>query len=348
MATQSDKQPVIESLGPDGEADWDAFVDTMPEATFFHRAGWKRVIEHAFGHRCHFLEARRGGVIQGILPLVHVKSRLFANALISTPFCIYGGPIAVSGAVRQALDDHACDLASRLGVDYLEMREPAARREDWPTKSLYYTFGKPLSETEADNLAAIPRKQRAVVRKSLQNDLGVEFDRDVDRLYALYALSLRNLGTPVFSKRYFKALLAVFGDRCEIMTVTHEKRAVASVFSFYDGATVMPYYAGAADSARDLKAHDFMYYALMCHGASRGASWFDFGRSKVETGAYQFKRHWGCEPRALAYQYYLVKARSIPDLSPANPRYERAIRVWQKLPLPVTRVAGPMLSRSLG
>ncbi|ROO33073.1 FemAB family XrtA/PEP-CTERM system-associated protein [Salinisphaera orenii] len=339
--------PVVHVLDTDTHR-WDAFVAEAPDATFFHQAGWKRVIEGAFGHRCHFLYAETDGRIEGVLPLVHVKSRLFANALISTPFCVYGGALAATERAEAALYAHACELARRLGVDYLEARERTPRHADWHGKDLYYTFRREIAADDEANLQVIPRKQRAVVRKAMKLGMAAEIDSDVERLYPLYAYSLRNLGTPVFSKKYMTLLLETFGDAVEVLTITHEGEPVASVLSFYFRDEVLPYYAGAGERARELKANDYLYWALMSHAAARGVRVFDFGRSKRETGPFHFKRHWGFEPQPLAYEYYLVEADSLPDLSPANPRYQRVIRAWQKLPIPVTRVIGPLLSRNLG
>ncbi|AWN14304.1 FemAB family XrtA/PEP-CTERM system-associated protein [Salinisphaera sp. LB1] len=337
----------VHTLGQD-EAAWEAFVAASADATFFHRAGWKRVIERAFGHRCYFLYATRDGRIEGILPLVHVHSRLFANALISTPFCVYGGVVADTAEAESALYADACQRARTLGVDYFESRERAPRHADWPRKDLYTTFRRELADNDEDNLKLIPRKQRAVVRKGINNGLSWTIDSTIDRLYPLYAYNLRSLGTPVFSRKYMRELLRVFGDDCDVLTVTHEGVPVAAVLNFYFRDQVLPYYSGAGASARDLKANDYLYWALMQHATARGARLFDFGRSKVDTGPYHFKRHWGFEPEPLAYEYYLSGLDSIPDISPNNPKYAMFIKAWQKLPLPITCLVGPWLSKDLG
>lgn len=338
----------VTDLTTEDHARWDEFVAAQADATFFHRVGWKHVIENAFGHDCPYLVAHVDGEIVGVLPLVHVNSRLFANALISTPFCVYGGAVAVSTEAAEVLYTAAAERARTLGVDYAEFRERSPRHPDWPRKDLYYTFRKTLADNDDDNLKAIPRKQRAVVRKSLGKDMTVVFDAHVERFYPLYALTLRNLGTPVFAKRYLTLLKREFGDDCEIMTIMHAGKPVASVLSFYFRDQVLPYYAGASEDARHLKANDFMYWELMSHAVKKGARVFDFGRSKQGTGPFQFKRHWGFEPEALNYEYVLVGDQQLPDLSPANPRYQRKIQLWQKLPVAVTRVVGPWLARDLG
>lgn len=328
-------------------AEWDAFVDSRAEATFFHRTGWKTAIENAFSHEMHYLLAETEGTIQGVLPLGQVKSRIFGNALISTPFAVYGGVIATSASVQSALEEAAENLALQLGVDYLEMRNRQPSRADWPTKDLYVTFRKEIDPEQEKNLKAIPRKQRAVVRKGMQMGLSRDVDRDVDRFFCVYAESVRNLGTPVFPKKYFRALLEVFGKDCEILTVTKDGRAVASVLSFYFRDEVLPYYGGGTAEARQLKANDFMYWELMKRACLRGVRVFDYGRSKREAGSYSFKKNWGFVPEPLAYQYCLVKAREVPNVSPVNPRYRMLVNLWKRLPLSVSKVLGPLVSDNL-
>ena len=338
----------VSELRPGDEAGWDEFVEACPEATFFHRVGWKRVLERAFGHTGHYLLARVDGRIQGVLPLVHMRSLLFGNALISTPFCVYGGPAANSMSARDALVEAACDLARELGVDYLELRNRQPVRRDWPGKDLYVTFRREIDPDPEVNLLAIPRRQRAMVRKGIKAGLVGEIDNDIERLFMVYSESVRNLGTPVFPRRYFRILREEFGQDCDVLTVTHSGRAIASVMSFYFRDEVLPYYGGGTLEARNLKGNDFMYWELMRRSCERGIRVFDYGRSKKGTGSYSFKKNWGFEPVPLYYEYYLVKARQVPDISPKNPKYRLFIKLWSRLPLPVSRVLGPLIARNLG
>jgi len=338
---------VAQLTRPD-EASWDRFVHAHPEGTFFHLAGWRTVLERAFGHRSYYLLAQDDAGVQGVLPLARVRSRLFGDALISTPFCVYGGAIATSEATRRALEDSAFDLAQSLGVDYLELRNRRRCRPELPSKDLYVTFRKQIHPDHEANLAAIPRKQRAMVRKGIGAGLGVELDDGVDRLYRVYSDSVRNLGTPVFSRRYLDVLREVFPKECEVQSITLAGTPVAAVLSFYFRDEVLPYYGGGTAQARDCYANDFMYWALMRRAAERGVRIFDYGRSKRDSGSFRFKTHWGFEPEPLHYEYFLVRARSMPDLSPNNPRYRALIGTWRRLPLWVTRVIGPPVARYLG
>lgn len=328
---------------------WDAFVEQQPNATFFHRAGWKTVLEQAFGHTAYYLFAESvNGEILGILPLAHVKSLLFGNMLISTPFCVYGGSVAVSEEVIQQLDAAACSLAEELQVDCLELRQRSLCHTDWPHKNLYVTFRKLIDADPEKNLLAIPRKQRAMVRKGIQAGLMSHIENEVDSVHQVYSESVRNLGTPVFSRHYFRVLKDVFGTDCEALVVRHGHAVVAGVISFYFRDEVLPYYGGGTAAARELKANDFMYWEVMRRAGERGYRLFDFGRSKQGTGSFDFKRNWGFEPTPMRYEYHLVNAKQVPDVNPLNPKYRLFIAAWKRLPLPVSQLIGPLLSRNLG
>lgn len=329
-------------------ARWDAYVLAHPDATFFHRAGWKRVIEAAFGHRTHFLLAERAGEVVGVLPLAEIKSRLFGHSLGSLPFCAYGGIVADDPAAYQALDAAAQARARELKVGALEYRNQTARHPDRPTKDLYVTFKKAiLPEIEA-NMNAIPRKQRAMVRKGIKAGLAGEVDADTTRFFEAYSSSVHRLGTPVFSKKYFRLLKAEFGDDCEVLTIVLDGKVIASVMSFYFRDEVLPYYGGGVDAARAVAGNDFMYWDLMRRACERGLKVFDFGRSKQGTGSFDFKKNWGFEPTPLHYEYCLVRDTEVPEINPLNPKYRLFIQAWKKLPLPLANAIGPHIVKNLG
>lgn len=327
---------------------WDSFVREHPEGSFFHLSGWRKVLTEGLGHRAYYLGAFEQGQLEGILPLGQVKSRLFGNALISTPFCVYGGVVAANDAARVVLEDAACKLATDLDVDYLEMRNRQPVRPDWPSKSLYATFRKEVSGDDEKNMLAIPKKQRAMVRKGMRKGLTFDFHSDLRRFYPVYAESVRNLGTPVFPMALFEKLAEVFGDSIGICSVQSDGEDVASVMSCYFRDEVLPYFGGSTPAARAVAANDFMYWQVMSQSVGKGVRLFDFGRSKQNTGPYRFKKHWGFEPRTLSYEYYLVKATETPNLSPTNPRYKLLISTWKKLPLWAANRLGPRIARYLG
>ena len=329
---------------------WDAFVAHCEEATFFHRAGWKWVIEETLGHETYFLYAEDAtGSIVGVLPLVFIKSAFFGRSLSSTAFCVYGGPAVTAPGVADALTARAIEIGERLRVDHLEYRSRHASQSGWQRKSsLYVTFRKAIDPDPDKNLLAVPRKQRAMIRKGIAAGLTSDIDADVERLHHIYAESVRNLGTPVFPKRYFTALQREFGDDCQVLTVVNQGRPVSSVLSFFFRDEVLPYYGGGTLAAREVAANDFMYWEVMRRAAARGSRMFDFGRSKVGTGAFSFKTHWGFVPEPLDYEYWLLRTREVPDVNPLNPKYKLFIEAWKRLPLPVANLIGPWIARDLG
>ena len=338
----------VDRLLSAGDPAWDRFVESRPEGTFFHLSAWKAVIEESFGHTCHYLVARQGGSVVGVLPLTHVRGRIFGNSLLSNGFSVYGGPVAQTPEALLALDQAALDLARDLKVERIEYRLRARLHPDWHSNdSTYVTFRKPIDRDPDKEMLAIPRKQRAMVRKGIKAGLVGETDADVQRLYPLYAESVRNLGTPVVSRRYFECLRSVFADTSEIVTVVKDGQPLASVISFFFREEVLPYYGGGRHAAREHAANDFMYWEVMRRACCAGLRLFDFGRSKNGTGSYAFKKHWGFEAEPLHYEHRLLRLDEVPEINPLNPKYALMVAAWKRLPLPLANRLGPVIAREL-
>jgi FemAB-related protein (PEP-CTERM system-associated) len=332
----------IRAFRPGDGARWDAYVMRASQATFFHRIAWREILEDEFRHRTHYLVAERGDAIAGVLPLAEVRSRLFGHSLVSLPFAVYGGPVADDAATLLALVDEAERLGRALGVDHVELRNRSRLQGDWPRSDVYVTFRKPLAADAETNMLAIPRKQRAMVRKGIKHGLAARIDGDAGRFFALYADTMHRHGTPPFSRRYFERLLATFAGDCEVLTVVSARGVpVSAVLCFYFRQEVLPYYAGDTVEARELAANDFKYWELMRRACERGATLFDYGRSKRGTG-------WGFEATPLAYEYRLFSGDSVPQNNPLNPRYRAMIAVWRRLPRTLVNAIGPILVRNLG
>ena len=340
---------VVRSLGDAERLRWDAFVRATPSATFFHLSAWQGLIEEFQGHRTYFLYAERAGEIVGVLPLAEVKSRLFGHSLSSLPFCAYGGVVATDEIVAEALEAEAERIALQRGVEHLEYRNLVERHTDWPRQDLYVSFRREISADDEANLNAIPRKQRAMVRKGIKNELIANHDPDTRRFFSVYADNVRRHGTPAMSARWFAGLQDTFGKDCEVLTVTDPQgQTLTSVLSFYFRDEILPYYAGDFPAARDLAANDFKYWSLMQRAVARGCKVFDYGRSKIGTGPWSFKKNWGFEPQPLSYEYRLFKRDAIPQNNPLNPKYRAFIAMWRRLPLPVANRLGPLIVRNLG
>lgn len=329
-------------------ARWDAFVHAQAAASMFHLFGWREVLGRGgLGHPTHYLLAEDAGEVRGVLPLVHVKSRLFGDCLSSLAFSAHAGPLAADAAAERALCDAALARARELAVGALEYRLLEASGLPRPTKRLYETFSKAILPDEEANMQAIRSKQRNIIRKGIKNGLVCRPD-ELERFYRVYSESVRNLGTPVFPRSLFSAIVRAFPEAVEVVTAELEGKAISSAMNFYFRDTVCPYYWGGTAAARDLKGNDFLAWSIMNQAAARGCTLFDFGRSKQGTGAYQWKENLGFEARPLYYEYELVRDTAVPEINPLNPKYRYFVEGWKRLPLPVAEMVGPWLSRYLG
>jgi FemAB-related protein (PEP-CTERM system-associated) len=339
----------VKPMAEGDRARWDAFVTATPGGTFCHRSGWKPVVEKAFSHKTHFVYSERAGEMTGVLPLTEIRSRLFGHSLVSNAFQVYGGPVATDAESRALLVDYATGLLAATRADHLEFRTEVAATPGFLSKEgLYVTFRRDICADHEKNLNAIPRKQRAVVRKGIANELTVRVGHDWRTLHRVYGESVRNLGTPVFSSNYFRLLCEEFGEDAEILVVEDKGTPIATVLSFYFRDQVLPYYGGGTPAARTRAGNDVMYWEVMKRAADKGCRVFDFGRSKEGTGAYSFKKNWGFTPTPLTYEFKLRVGDSIPDVNPLNPKYRLMIETWKRLPLPVANLIGPMVVRNLG
>ncbi len=322
-----------------------AFVAATEGGTPFHLPAWSIAVSNGCGQRARYLVAEQGGAIVGVLPLTEMRSPLFGRALVSAGFAVDGG--VLGDAVVEPLAAAAWALAQRIGCPSVELRGGAVPA-GWDSDSdSYLGFARDLAADDDAELLAIPRKQRAEVRRALGYALDVVTGNDRALLaehYRVYAESVRNLGTPVFPARLFRSVVETMD--ADVLTVRHQGRAVASVLSLYSGGTVYPYWGGGTEAARGLRANDRMYFALMAHARARGCTRFDFGRSKTGTGAAAFKKNWGFTPEPRLY----AKRSDGParEVNPLNPKYALMVRSWKKMPLWAANLAGPWISRGLG
>lgn len=341
----------LRSFSPADHAAWDEFVVNHPEGTFFHLIGWKNVIEATFKYDSFYLIAQGQNGINAVLPFFSIKSHLFGKSLVSMAFGAYGGILTLDENAVLPLMEKAQEITREENLDYFELRNLYRQEADLPVKDLYYVFRREILPTLEENLQAIPRKARRMIRVGrdkfqLRSDIGRE--DLLPEFYEIYARSVHQLGSPVYPKSLFANLLREFKKDCEILLVrTPEGKAIAGVMSFFYKDEILPYYAGSLPEGKDMAANDFMYWALLEYACEKGYRVFDFGRSKKDTGSFDFKRHWGFEPKPLYYQYYLHRLKTIPNVSPANPKYQARIKLWQKLPLPVTKILGPLIVRQI-
>jgi len=337
----------VRPLDANSQAAWDEFVFRHPDATLFHGLAWKRTIERTFGYEPRYLLAEEEGEIRGVLPLFAVGNWLAKRSLISTPFGVYGGICADHEATHVALLEHACQMAKRERVEYLELREKNEFSSPiLQIKQLYVTFDQELPTDPEELFKGFPRDTRYMIRKGQKNELKAIVDNDqLDLFYDIYAYSVRNLGTPTFSKDFFLNMREEYGPKMEITVIWQSKQAVSAVLSFLFRDWILPYYGGSLPEGRRTGANNFMYWEVMRSACERGIRHYDFGRSKLGTGAHFFKTQWNMRERPLPYQYFLVQRKTLPNYSPTNPKFKLAISLWGRMPLPLTKTIGPMLIR---
>jgi FemAB-related protein (PEP-CTERM system-associated) len=339
----------LADLGDPGECRRiEGFVADHPEAELFHRPGWTRAVERGTKQAGRYLVAEdHRGRLAGLLPLTRIRSPLVGSALVSTGFGVGGGIVAATGMAVEALASAAWSLARKEGCPSVTLRG-GRLPEGWRLEEgVYAGFIRDLPGSDEAILRSVPRKQRAEIRRSLALGLEVSRGRGLEALgdhYRVYCESVRNLGTPVFPKSLFEAMALEWGEDCDIVAVHSGGRPVAAVLSLYFKGVVHPYWGGGTREARALRANDLLYYSLMRHSAGRGCTGFDFGRSKLGSGAFAFKKNWGFEPRPLAY----ATKGAHRDLDPRSPRYRLQTAAWRRLPLPVANRLGPLLARGLG
>lgn len=325
----------------------DGFVKEMGGSPF-HPPAWLRAVERGTGQRAFGLIAERRGVMTGWLPLTEVRSPFFPRALVSSGFAVGGGALAGDPLTAHRLCHAAAELAARRACASVELRGGDVPPTWAVRRDSHAGFAAPLADNDDAQLLAIPRKQRAEVRKGLDVDFAIEVgrcERSRAAHYAVYAESVRNLGTPVFPRSLFDAVLDDFD--ADILTLRHGGRPIASVLSLYHAGAVMPYWGGGSLAARSLRANERMYFELMRHARGRGCDRFDFGRSKAGSGAFAYKKNWGFEPQPLAYGSCTLAGAAARDIDPTSETYSAKIRLWKRLPLKVANALGPHIARGL-
>lgn len=346
---------IVARIGADRAAAWDAYVAQAPAGTFFHRYGWCEAVAAALRHPSVPLAVMRGGRIAGILPLVHKRSPIFGDALISVGFATRGGALADDDAARAALEAEALRLGAALAVGHVELRDdpPASAAGPgavWRRRAgIHDGFRAPLAADDAATLRAIPAKgRRHAVRRSLEAGLEFVAGAHVDAFYPVLVESYRDLGTPLLSRAFMHALVAAFPGACEVFLVRRAGQTLAGCLAIRDSCAIHPFYAGGTRAARAVRAADFLHFNLMRHGRATGASAYDFGRSRIGSGSHAYKRSWGFKPEPMAYRLRHLDGREPPRLDPGAPGFAPLVAAWRRLPLPVARRVGPWIARQIG
>ncbi|MCK5114372.1 MAG: FemAB family PEP-CTERM system-associated protein [Phycisphaerae bacterium] len=327
-------------------AEWDSYVRSKPEATVFHTAAWNESVRKAYGHEPRNLGAWANGKLVGVLPLFEVKSVFVGKVLVSIPYATYGGVVADTSEIAQAILTEAQNIARQHDIEYLELRNREPSGFDLPVNDRYDTFRQQLPENPQDILPSLPKKARAAARHGLE-EFTVDIDSKwLDTIYDLYSITLRRLGSPNYSRKFFRQLQTQFGDDCVCLVVLKDGKPVAGVVSYVFRDELVAYFSGSIPGASRTNASNVMYLKLMEHTVERGLRWFDFNRTRRDNnGPHAFKRHLGFTPTPLCYQTWLNKTQELPNLSPSNRKFAAAGKVWRKMPLWFTKAAGGKITK---
>jgi FemAB-related protein (PEP-CTERM system-associated) len=335
----------------DGDAArWDEFLDGRGDASFYHRFAWKGINERCFGHACHYLAALRQGAIVGVLPLVYLRSRLFGKILSSLPFVNYGGICSSDEEAEQLLLAEAGRLVREQGVDYMELRGTRKVGENLPTSEHKVSMTLDLSPGIDTVWDKFKTKLRTDIRRISKNtDLAVVSGGAelIDDFYTVLAAGWKGLGTPLYRRNYFEAIMAVFPDQTRIFVISYQGRPVASAFNGYDLGIVEGMWLGIDPRYRHLNANTLLYWEMIKQAGELGMRMFHLGRSSSDSGGEFFKKKWNAVPKQLYWQYLLGTKSTIPQLNVNNPKYRLAIAAWRKLPLGLTTLIGPHIARSI-
>lgn len=329
--------------------EWDEFARRTLGGTFFHLIGWKEVLERTFGFRSHYLLARRGGTVAGILPLFEIRAPFMPRCLLSLPFAVEGGVCTTDSAAQTALDAAALALGPARHARYLELRDGREGAGFRIREGHYYRFRRELADTDVANFAALPSKRRNMVRRAQRQGLTSRVGPDQLPVFCdLYAHTARRFGTPVFPGRYFRALLERFPEEAAVLTVWRGGVAMAGALILFFGTSACPYYVGSRREFFRYGVSDFLYWEVMRHMCAHGVRMFDFGRSKLGTGAFTFKKLWGFEPEPLRYRIHLWNGTDLPNRSTNDAAVAPLRRAWQHLPVRLTQLLGPFFLARYG
>ncbi len=326
---------------------WDKFVLSNKDSSNYHQLVWKNVIEKTFGHKTYYLFVLDDNEeIRGILPLVHMKSLLFGNFLVSLPFFNYGGVLADNNEAMNALIQRAEELGKELGVEHIEFRHSFPLDSvDLKVKTHKVSMLLDLPDDPDTLWKSFKSKLRSQIRRPQKEGMEVKIGTldQVDNFYEVFSINMRDLGTPVYPKNFFVNILNAFPNNAWIVTVFYDNLPVASGFIIgFKDVLEIPW-ASSIRKYNRFAPNMLLYWSILEFACKNGFKKFDFGRSSPNKGTYRFKKQWGAKPHQLYWYYWLRKGEELPSINPDNPKYKMAIDLWRKLPLSVTKILGPKI-----
>jgi FemAB-related protein (PEP-CTERM system-associated) len=330
---------------------WDEYVTKSDISTCYHLTGWKNVIERSFGHKAYYLLAKGGNNdIQGILPLIHLRSLLFGNFMVSLPYVNYGGICADNDEISDRLLKEAVHIAAENNAEHIELRQTRQVSNGLPVKTGKVAMRLALPTHAHDLWKYFPSKLRSQIRRPAKEEMSAKLGREdeLDSFYAVFSINMRDLGTPVYSKEFFRNILKEFPETtwiCTVYTKLGDPAASGFLVGFKDILEIP--WASSLRSYNHSGPNMLLYWNALELACERGYRYFDFGRSTPGEGTYRFKEQWGARPVQLYWHYWMRNGGHVPQLNPKNPKYRMAIKIWQRLPVSLTKLIGPGIVKNL-
>lgn len=360
---------------------WDEYVLNHPDSTLYHLSGWGNVISQAYCHKTYYLMAEDSSKgksnttqnskfktqnhstsVAGVLPLVHLKHFFFGNSLISIPFFDLGGVLADNKEAEKALINEAVKLGNNFKVDNIELRHQkpinCLNTDSLPsalcslrcaTKSHKVRMLLELPESSDMLMKSFKSKLRSQIKKPIKEGLkakmgGIEL---LDEFYEIFLVNMRDLGSPVHSKKLLYNVLNEFSDSAKIFIVEKDNKPLAgSIAVGFKSVLENPWSSSLREYSR-LSPNMLIYWSMLEYASDNNFSYFDFGRSSPDEGTYKFKVQWGSQPEPLNWQFIFYNNKSEIDISD-NSKMQKAVQYWQKLPVSMTRIIGPMIRKHIG
>jgi FemAB-related protein (PEP-CTERM system-associated) len=327
---------------PDG---WDEYVTNHPQASIYHASRWGALILNSFNHKTFFLAVETPKGLSGVLPLVFMKSKIFGKNLVSMPYFNYGGLLADENSAAEQLIAASLTLKKELRADYIELRQISQVPGGWPAKSHKVIMLLALPPDPDTLWQSFKTKLRTRVRRAEKEGFTVHSGQQdlLNDFYEVFAENMRDLGTPVYPRQFFHAILDKFPENSHIVVVRSGNQSIAAGFLISHRNKMEVPWASSLRRFNHLSPNMLLYWNMLKHSITKGFQVFDFGRSTRDSGTFSFKEQWGAVPHETFWVYPGKAADQLPDHSPQNPKYKWATRVWTKLPLSVANRCGPWI-----
>ncbi|MDH5570124.1 MAG: FemAB family PEP-CTERM system-associated protein [Gammaproteobacteria bacterium] len=320
------------------------------KGTFYHLTEWSTVINNIFNNNVYYVYVENDqGSVCGVLPLVHIKSRLFGNYMVSMPYFNYGGLIADNNDVESILMRKAIELANDHAIDHIEFRDISQMNYDLPLRQDKVNMILELPESTDELAKILGSKKRSQIRRPLKEGVNVK-QGGIELLYDFYSVfseNMRDLGTPVYPRSFFKEILETFQANTKIIVLYLDNKPISAAFLIgYKNQLEIPW-ASTLSKYNYFSPNMLLYWEVLRYAIEKGYKRFDFGRSTIDSGTYKFKKQWGAKPLQLYWHYWLSNSSEMPKITPDNPKYRLAIKIWQNLPLTITNLIGPIIIKNL-